>query len=300
MGMAVANSLSAVKAGATQVECTVNGIGERAGNAALEEIVMAIKTRKDFYEHETNIVTAEIMKTSKLLSSITGVKVQPNKAIVGENAFAHESGIHQHGVLAEKSTYEIMTPKSVGLTENNVVLGKHSGKHALKARLESLGYEVGEEKLSELFESFKALADEKKELYNEDIEALIRGNYLKEEEYYKLIDYSSSTKNEQESKTVIVLNCDSETIENTGMGRGPIDAAFNCLNKITGSEVELVDFNIHSLTKGLDALGETVIKLKWKDKTYTGKGVSTDIIKSSIIAYLNALNTIQKQKEKND
>ncbi len=300
LGMAVANSLSAVKAGATQVECTVNGIGERAGNAALEEIVMAIKTRKDFYEHETNIVTAEIMKTSKLLSSITGVKVQPNKAIVGENAFAHESGIHQHGVLAEKSTYEIMTPKSVGLTENNVVLGKHSGKHALKARLESLGYEVGEEKLSELFESFKALADEKKELYNEDIEALIRGNYLKEEEYYKLIDYSSSTKNEQESNTVIVLNCGSETIENTGVGRGPIDAAFNCLNKITGSEVELVDFNIHSLTKGLDALGETVIKLKWKDKTYTGKGVSTDIIKSSIIAYLNALNTIQKQKERND
>lgn len=290
LGMAVANSLAAVRAGATQVECTVNGIGERAGNAAMEEVVMALKTRFDIYQQETNIETTEIMRSSQLLQTITGVKVQPHKAIVGVNAFAHESGIHQHGVLANKETYEIMTPESVGLSENNMVLGKHSGKHALRARLSQLGYEVTDEELASIFTRFKNLADEKKTVFDQDIEALVIGDLSNMEEGYELIDYSTSTSEGKESKTIIKVCKDDKEIEEVGSGKGPIDAAFDALNKIFGKDVVLEDFNIHSVTAGKDALGETVLKLTKEGASFTGKGINNDIIKSSILAYINAIN----------
>lgn len=290
LGMAVANSLSAVLAGATQVECTVNGIGERAGNAAMEEIVMALKTRQDYYKQDTNIVSTEIMRSSTLLSQITGVRVQPHKAIVGVNAFAHEAGIHQHGVLKEKTTYEIMTPESVGLKENMMVLGKHSGKHALKDRLNDLGYEVSSEELNALFVKFKELADEKKTVYDKDIEALVIGAYSEVEDGIVLVDYQTATSEGKDAKTIIKVQVQDEMVENIGTGKGPIDAAFDAMAKITGEEVKLKDFSIYSVTQGKDAVGETVVKLEAGGKTYSGKGLSTDIIKSSILAYINAIN----------
>ncbi len=292
LGMAVANSLAAVRAGATQVECTVNGIGERAGNCAMEEVVMALKTRYDIYEQDTNIITTEIMRSSQLLQTITGVKIQPHKAIVGANAFAHESGIHQHGVLANKETYEIMTPESVGLNENNMVLGKHSGKHALKSRLEQLGYKTTEEELASIFDKFKDLADQKKTVYDQDLEALIIGDMSNAEEGYALVDYSTSTSDGKESKTIIKVKKEEEVIEEVGSGKGPIDAAFDSLNKIFGKGVVLCDFNIHSVTSGKDALGETVLKLEKDGAAFTGKGIDNDIIKSSILAYINAINNM--------
>lgn len=290
LGMGVANSLSAVLAGAGQIECTVNGIGERAGNAALEEVVMALKTRKDYYGTETGIETTEIMKASNLLSTITGVRVHPHKAIVGVNAFAHESGIHQHGMLKEKTTYEIMTPESVGLKENMMVLGKHSGKHALRDRLADLGYEVSDEELGELFVKFKELADEKKTVYDKDIEALLIGSYAETEDGYTLLDYQTATSEGKDAKTIISVKMQDTTTERVGTGKGPIDAAFDAMQKITGEEVRLKEFAIHAITQGKDAIGETLVKLEKDGKTYAGKGMSTDIIKSGILAYINAVN----------
>lgn len=296
LGMAVANSLSAVLAGAQQIECTVNGIGERAGNTAMEEVVMALKTRRDIYGEDTRINTTEIMKASTLLSTITGVRVQPHKAIVGVNAFAHESGIHQHGVLKNKQTYEIMTPESIGLKENMMVLGKHSGKHALRDRLADMGYEITEEELSALFTKFKELADEKKTVYDKDIEALVIGTYSEVEGGYTLVDYQSATSEGKDAKVIIKVQIQDEMIENVGSGKGPIDAAFDAMGKITGADVRLQDFSIYSLTQGKDAVGETVVKLEHGGKMYSGKGLSTDIIKSSILAYLNAINHIHTRR----
>ncbi len=293
LGMATANSLAAVQAGATQVECTVNGIGERAGNAALEEVVMALKTRADVYGIDTRINTVEIMNTSRLLQNITGSKVQANKAIVGDNAFAHESGIHQHGVLQEATTYEIMTPESVGLTENVMVLGKHSGKHALKDRLDSLGYTINEEELDEIFNKFKDLADEKKTVYDDDIAALVLGEMSKVEGGYELVDYSTATSEGKDSKTIIKVSKNGESREVVGSGKGPIDAAFNALGEIFGDEMVLEDFNIYSVTHGEDALGETKLDLSKDGKRFVGKGVSNDIIKSSILAFINAVNHME-------
>lgn len=293
LGLAVANSLAAIKAGATQVECTVNGIGERAGNAAMEEVVMNLKVRQDVYKVDTNIVTTEIMRSSNLLQNITGAKVQANKAIVGVNAFAHESGIHQHGVLANKETYEIMTPESIGLSKNNMVLGKHSGKHALKDRLEDLGYKVSDEELNNIFDRFKTLADEKKTVYDQDLEALILRDMSNMISKYELVDYSTATSEGKESKTIIKIRQDDEEMEIVGSGKGPIDAAFDALGKIFGSEIKLEDFSIYSVTKGKDALGETSLKLSKGDRIFTGKGISNDIIKSSILAYVNAMNHVE-------
>lgn len=298
LGMGVANSLSAVLAGAGQVECTVNGIGERAGNAALEEIVMALKTRRDFYGVDTRIVTTEIMKASNLLSTITGVRVQPHKAIVGINAFAHESGIHQHGMLKEKTTYEIMTPESVGLKENMMVLGKHSGKHALRDRLVELGYDVSEQELGELFVKFKELADEKKTVYDKDIEALLIGTYSDVEDGYELVDYQTATSEGKDAKTIIKLRYQDETMERVGTGKGPIDAAFDAMAQITGEDVKLKDFAIYSITQGKDAIGETVVKLDRGGRLYSGKGMSTDIIKSGILAYMNAVNHMESHRRR--
>lgn len=298
LGMGVANSLSAVLAGAGQIECTVNGIGERAGNAALEEVVMALQTRKDFYQKETRIRSTEIMRSSHLLSSITGVRVQPHKAIVGINAFAHESGIHQHGMLKEKSTYEIMTPESVGLQKNMMVLGKHSGKHALRDRLADLGYEIDNAELEALFVKFKALADEKKTVYDKDIEALLIGQYSQVEDGYELVDYQTATSEGKDAKTIIQVSYQDERIERVGTGKGPIDAAFDAMAQITGEDVRLQDFSIHAVTQGKDAIGETLVKIEKDGRMYSGKGMSTDIIKSSILAYMNAINHMESRRKR--
>lgn len=299
LGLAVANSLAAVLAGATQVECSINGIGERAGNAALEEIVMALDTRRDYYGSGTNVNTTEIFRTSELLSSIIGQEISPTKPIVGANVFAHESGIHQHGVLMEKSTYEIMTPQSVGVKQStNLVLGKHSGKHAFRAKLEDLGYDFDEVKLEDLFGKFKELADKKKNIYEDDIIALASENMARFIEDYKLLDYSSQSYSNKKSTTFIALEYKGDRVEATATEDGPISAAFRALQDIIGEDIRLDDFKIRSVTEGRDALGETTLRLNYKDKIFFGKGLSTDIIKSSILAYINGLNNVAYYKEK--
>ncbi len=290
LGMAVANTIAAAKAGANQLECTVNGIGERAGNAALEEIVMAINTRKDFFDLDCNVNTTEIMKASKLLSNITGIHVQPNKAIVGANAFAHESGIHQHGVLEEKSTYEIMTPESVGLSQNKMVLGKHSGRHAFEERLKMLGYNLSKEELEEVFKEFKELADKKKVVYNRDIEAIIAKDSIKIPQIYELQRFVINSGNTITATASIVLNNNKKEIEQASIGDGPVDAAFKAIEKIIDLEFILEDYYLHSVTEGKDAQGEAVVKLSKDNKMYIGRGLSTDVIEASIKAYLNAVN----------
>lgn len=292
--MAVANSLSAIKAGATQIECTVNGIGERAGNAALEELVMNLSVRKDLYDLTTNIQTKEIYKTSKLLSSITGVKIQPNKAIVGENAFAHESGIHQHGVLANKSTYEIMTPESIGLTENKMVLGKHSGRHAFVDRIEMLGYALEEEALNKAFEQFKMLADKKKVVTDKDIEALVRRKTVAIPQTYTLERFVINSGNTITATSAVRLICKTGAVLEDVMSSydGPIDASFKAIDKMVGKKFTLEDFSINSVTGGADAQGEVNLKIKCKNKTYNGHGVSMDIVEASILAYLSAINNM--------
>lgn len=290
LGLGVANSLAAIKAGATQVETTINGIGERAGNAAMEELVMALKTRKDIFNVETNIITTEIMRSSKLLSTITGVKVQPNKAIVGENAFAHEAGIHQHGVLKNKETYEIMTPESVGLTKNNMVLGKHSGKHALRSKAEELGFELSEEALERAFERFKVVADRKKNIYDGDIEALLSKEVVQVPRTYQLKNFVINSGNSITSTAVIEVIKDDKLIEKVARGDGPIDAAFQAIGKIVGQKLKLEDYQLNSVTEGMDALGDAFVKITNNGKSYAGRGLSTDVIEASIHAYINAVN----------
>lgn len=292
LGMAVANTLAAARAGATQFECTINGIGERAGNAALEEVVMAISTRKDIIDLDCNIDTTQIMRTSKLLSAITGVHVQPNKAIVGANAFAHESGIHQHGVLEERSTYEIMTPESVGLTTNKMVLGKHSGKHAFKERLSSLGYRLSEDELTKAFKKFKDLADKKKVVYNRDIEAIVTGGIIHIPETYELKSFVINSGNVITSTASVALKIHEELAEEASTGDGPVDAAFKAIEKIVGIDLALEDYGLHSVTEGKDAQGEAIVKISYDGNIYRGRGLSTDIVEASIKAYLSAVNKI--------
>ncbi|MGI6577948.1 MAG: 2-isopropylmalate synthase [Eubacteriales bacterium] len=293
LGMAVANSLSAVRAGATQVECTINGIGERAGNASLEEVVMAIATRGTFLNAKTGINTQQIYKASRLLSSITGIQMPPNKAIVGSNAFAHESGIHQHGVLAERTTYEIMTPESVGIPKNLMVLGKHSGRHAFKTRLHELGYELSQEELDQAFKMFKNLADKKKVITDRDIEAIVGGHSVSVKSgYYQLDNFVINSSNTISSTALISLFAGEEKIENVARGFGPIDSAFNAINLIVGKEFKLVDYSLRSVTEGKDALGEAIVKLRNGGNIVTGRGVSTDIIEASIKAYINGVNKL--------
>lgn len=291
LGLGVANSIAAIRAGATQIECTINGIGERAGNAAMEEIVMALKTRKDILMADTNIVTTELTRASKLLSRITGVKVQPNKAIVGENAFAHESGIHQHGVLKNKETYEIMTPESVGLTANNMVLGKHSGKHAFRSKVQELGFELSEESLEKAFNRFKEIADKKKQVYDRDIEALISKESVQVPKTYQMESYVINSGNTITSTAVLRLTKDDKVLEKVARGDGPIDAAFKAIEKIIGLSLELEDYQLNSVTEGEDALGDAYVKISaGEGKTFSGRGLSTDVIEASIHAYINAVN----------
>ena len=290
LGMAVANTLACIKAGATQVECTVNGIGERAGNASLEEIVMALHTRRDFYEAETGINTRQIYNSSKLLSNITGVPIPPSKAIVGANAFAHESGIHQHGVISNAQTYEIMKSTDVGIPQNTMVLGKHSGKHALREKLASMGYELDDQEMENVFARFKDLADKKKNITGSDIEALVLHRRNAFIGTCKLLGHVVNTGHGVPNTSYIKL------LEDVAIGTGPLDASFQAINRMLGMEdIRLESFSLNAVTDGEDAVGEAVVKLEDKNgATYTGTGLSTDIIESSIRAYVNGINKMME------
>jgi 2-isopropylmalate synthase len=290
LGMAVANSLEAIVWGATQIECAVNGLGERAGNAALEEIVMALDTRKDFYQVKHNINTKHIYRTSKMISTITGIFIQPNKAVVGTNAFAHESGIHQHGVLAEKSTYEIMTPQSIGLTTNILVLGKHSGRHAFAERLKEMGYELPQNELNKAFERFKDLADKKKEISDLDIEAIVEDQVMKLPQHIELECFQVSTGNKSIATATVRVKIKDNIVEEASTGDGPIDAAYRALERACNMNCKLVDYSIRSVSGGKDALGEVTVKVERDGRTFLGRGLSTDIIEASVMAYTNAMN----------
>lgn len=298
LGLAVANSLTAILKGAGQVECTINGIGERAGNASMEEIVMALKVRNDFFKADTNIVTQEIYRTSRLVSKITGMIVQPNKAIVGANAFAHEAGIHQDGVLKERTTYEIMRPEDIGIPSSKIVLGKHSGRHAFKARLEELGYSLSEEELNRTFERFKKLADQKKYIFNEDIEALVSDEVLRITEVYQLVDLEVSSGVNKKPTAKVKLRINGEEKELTINGDGPVDAVYKAITELTGSKAELNKFEIKAITGGTDALGEVTVILEEAGHTVRGHGSDTDIIVASAKAYINALNKLALRQVK--
>ena len=297
LGMAVANTLACVQAGATQVECTVNGIGERAGNASMEEIVMAFHTRRDFYGAETGVNTRQIYRSSKLLSNITGVPIPPSKAIVGANAFAHESGIHQHGVIANAQTYEIMNSADVGIPQNTMVLGKHSGKHALREKLESMGYELSDEELEGVFTRFKGLADKKKSITGSDLESLVlhrRNNSLNAQTgACRLLGHliNTSTSASLPTTSYVKLERDGEVMEDVAVGSGPVDASFTAINRMLNMDIKLESFSLNAVTDGEDAIGEGIVKIKAPNgETYTGTGLSTDIIESSIRAYVNGIN----------
>lgn len=292
LGMGVANTLECIRAGATQVECTVNGIGERAGNASLEEIAMALRTRHEYYGCDTRIDTKQIYRTSKLLSTITGVGIAPTKPIVGANAFAHESGIHQHGVLSNPMTYEIMTPESIGLPQNRMVLGKHSGKHALAERIAELGYKVSEEDIAVAFEKFKELADRKKDITDRDIEALLGANTVSDiKETYRLQRFVINSSTEIPATVVVKLEDDqgNEFVEEA-RGEGPINAAFNAIDKIIKMENHLDSWRMQAVTEGDDALGEAVSRVTCNGRVITGRGLSVNILEASIKSYLNAIN----------
>ncbi|MBR0104779.1 MAG: 2-isopropylmalate synthase, partial [Firmicutes bacterium] len=292
LGLAVANTIAAIRGGVTQVECTINGIGERAGNAALEEIVMALETRKDYFGFTTNIDKKQIYRSSKLLSRMIGVFPAPNKAIVGKNAFAHESGVHQHGVMANRGTYEIMTPESIGLNQNTMVLGKHSGRHAFAERLESLGIVLEPEQIDAAFAQFKILADKKKTVSDRDIEALVGSERGTIDETYELESFVVNSGTVIDGTATIVVKKDGEILKQTAMGEGQIEAAFAAINAICGMEPELMDYNIFSVSEGGDAQGEGTVKLKYNGYKATGTGVSVDIIEASIRAYLNGINKL--------
>jgi 2-isopropylmalate synthase len=302
LGQAVANSLTAVMNGARQVECTINGIGERAGNASLEEIVMALRTRKDFFGVETRVKTDEIFKASRLLSHITGIHVQPNKAIVGENAFAHEAGIHQDGVLKEKLTYEIMRPEDIGRPSNKLVLGKHSGRHALAARLKDLGFDLAGPELDRTYKAFKDLADRKKEVYDEDLMAIVTDEATQtvagyEIEYLHVISGTGVI-----PSATIKLKKEGQVFQDSGVGDGPVDAVLAAIDAITGLKGRLQDYSLRSATSGKDAIGEVSMKIDFDGTLVSGKGSSTDVIEASARAYLSALNrlaqpTAQRVKE---
>jgi len=314
LGLATANSLEAISYGARQVECTINGIGERAGNASLEEVVMALRTRKDLLPFYTNIETKEIAKTSRLVSKLTGIIVQPNKAVVGANAFAHEAGIHQDGVIKERLTYEIMTPESVGLGGRRLVLGKHSGRHAFRKKLQELGYKLNNEEVDKTFQQFKLLADKKKEIFDEDIEAIVEDQISLIPEVYKL-DYINVTTGNRVVPTATVRlrkliapgkTDKSEVLQEASCGDGPVDAAFRAIDRITNIKCRLIDYSLKSVSMGKDALGEVTVKITPVGRArvhelkriVTGRGTSTDIIEASAKAYINALNRLVAREKK--
>jgi 2-isopropylmalate synthase len=296
LGLAVANSISAIQAGAEQVECTINGIGERAGNCSLEELVMILKTRHDILPFKTNIVTEQLTPASRLLTTVTGIAVQPNKAIVGANAFAHEAGIHQHGMLMDKSTYEIMTPESVGLKENALVLGKHSGRHAFKKRLEELGYELDDVMMNKAFERFKNLADLKKEIFDEDLDAIVADEVMRVPEKYKLSHITVTCGSFAVATATVQMEIDDISVRTAELGDGPVDATLKAIKKLTKTKAKLLQYTVGSITGGTDALGEVTVRLSEHDRTVVGRGSSTDIIEASAKAYINALNRLNIKK----
>jgi 2-isopropylmalate synthase len=298
LGLAVANTLAAVRAGAIQVETTINGIGERAGNAALEEVVMALRTRRDFFDRTCRVETARIFRTCKLVSTLIGRPIPANKAIVGGNAFAHESGIHQHGVLADKRTYEIMTPESVGIAQNTLVLGKHSGRHAFDARLAEMGYAMPEEERARAFERFKDLADRKKSVTSLDLEALLSDTPADFDSGYKLERFIIHNGNTIPATANIRLSRAGEEWEEAASGDGPMDAAFKAMEKIIGLSLELEDYAVHSVGEGRDAQGEVVIKIRGGGFASMGRGLSTDIVEAGLRAYLNAVNRMLSGKSR--
>jgi 2-isopropylmalate synthase len=297
LGLSTANSLAAVLEGAGQIECTINGIGERAGNASLEEVVMALRTRRNFFKADTRIHTEEIAKASRLVSKITGMAVQPNKAVVGANAFAHESGIHQDGLLKEKLTYEIMTPASIGLIQSKLVLGKHSGRHAFRKRLEEMGYQLTEEELNAAFERMKRLADQKKEIAVEDLETIVSEEIAKIPETYLLRKIHVESGTEVTPTATIELAVEGQVIQHVGKGDGPVDAAYRTIAAITKTQSRLLSYAVAAITGGTDALGEVTVRVEEDGKTVMGYGADTDIIVASAKAYLNALNKLAHWKK---
>jgi len=292
LGVAVANSLAAIVNGAGQVECTINGIGERAGNTSLEEIVMGLRTRKDFYQADTQIKTEEIAKTSRLVSKITGMVVQPNKAIVGANAFAHTSGIHQDGLLKDKTTYEIMRPESVGLVESRMVMGKLSGRHAFRQRMEELGYTLSDEELNHAFERFKKLADQKKDIYEEDLEVIVSEELAKMVERIVLKSFRVESGSNQTPTATVELEIDGQTVTQSGTGDGPVDAVYRTIAAMTQTKSTLLMFAVNAITGGTDAQGEVSVRVQEEGRTVSGHGADTDIIEAAAKAYLNALNRL--------
>jgi 2-isopropylmalate synthase len=298
LGLAVANSLAAIQNGARQVECTINGIGERAGNTSLEEIVMAIHTRKDLFPLHTSLNPKQIFFTSRLVSKITGMVVQPNKAIVGANAFAHESGIHQDGILKEKLTYEIMTPESVGIPKTSLVLGKLSGRHAFRERLKDLGYRLSSSDLELAFTRFKQLADKKREIYDEDIESIVVEEVLRVPHRFKLVYINVISGNVTVPTATVQMEVDGELHQEAGFGDGPVDATFKTIKKITRTRSKLLQFAINAITGGTEAQGEVTVRLEERGYTVIGQGADTDVLVASAKAYINALNKMEFKKQK--
>jgi 2-isopropylmalate synthase len=293
LGMAVANSLAAVREGARQVECTINGLGERAGNCSLEEVVMAVKTRADYFGVTTGINTRKLYPTSRLVSHVTGIQVQRNKAVVGQNAFSHEAGIHQDGMLKERSTYEIMNPEEVGLPRTQLVLGKHSGRHALRQRVVELGYHLTEEQLNDIFDAFKALADRKKVIYDADVEALAEAQIHSGPALWTLEAFTCNAGSGTiPSAAVCLWHQDGTIVRDASLGDGPVDAVFKAIERITGIELTLKDYRIRSVSVGEDAQGEAHVEAEHNGKTLTGRAVSTDIVEASALAFLQVINRI--------
>ena len=292
LGMAAANSIAAVMAGADQVECTINGLGERAGNAALEEIAMALATRKEHFGVEIGLDTRQIYRTSRIVQNLTGFTPPPNKAIIGDNAFAHESGIHQHGILSNSLTYEIMSPESVGMQRNALVLGKHSGRHAFEERLVSLGHELSAETINELFVRFKELADRKKTVFDRDIEALVGHKPVAVFEYYQLSGHHVTSGSQGPAMALVKLTTTDgkPPISQAAVGDGPVDAVFNAIDAAVGFAVNLKDYQLKAVTSGQDALGEATAWVECENQVFVGRGLSTDVVEASARAYLNAIN----------
>jgi 2-isopropylmalate synthase len=297
LGLAVANSLAAIRNGARQVECTINGIGERAGNTAMEEIVMALATRKDMYGLYTKINTDQIYKTSRLLTQITGIPVQPNKAIVGANAFAHESGIHQDGLIKEKITYEIMTPQSVGISDTHIVLGKHSGRAAISQHLKKMGYNLNDEQITKIAARVKDLADVKKDIYDEDLEAIVSEEIYRGEDKYNLVYLNVVSGNVAVPTATMEMKIGDTVVREAGFGNGPVDATFAAIRKITKTNYQLLRYAVNAITGGSDAQGEVSVQLKYNGHSVVGRGADPDVIVASAKAYINALNRLEFLKD---
>jgi 2-isopropylmalate synthase len=295
LGLATANSLSGVLHGATQIECTINGIGERAGNTALEEVVMALKTRKDIYSAHTNIRTQEITHSSRLVSKVTGSMIQPNKAIVGANAFAHEAGIHQDGILKMRQTYEIMDATMIGLTENKLVLGKHSGRHAFSDRLKELGYSLDSKSMENAFESFKDLADKKKEIHDADLHAIITDKTDKTIAIYTLESLSVESGTKTQPKALVEISENGKITRKTGTGDGAVNAIYAAIDSIIGRNFKLEDYVIQAVTEGIDALAHVTVRIRENDRLFTGNGSSTDVLIASAKAYIMAINKLKNR-----